>query len=197
MDQSSRSQLEAFVDKAHRVERSAYLKKLLAQGGTKLTINWSRQDGLIMTSNFPGEEEVDALVLTARLFAQDNDRVSFGSLAKLMEKEPTLSAEWKDRFTDTRDSLNEFLQSKSIVRNPDGTGPTQWEIFETFVYGGLAHTGKAKEETYKAWKSNGAQFAMYESEFHRTLTHLLDAVYQVRLISELELKGEPIPPFED
>lgn len=197
MKHSSRVQLSTFVEKALEVEHSSYIQGVLQQGGVKLTFSWEKGIGGGHSHNFPDQEAVKALVLTARLFAQGNDQVSFRRLSAL-ESDAGISEEWKDRFRNTRDCLNSFLQSPSIIRNEDGSSKhSYWEIYETFVYGGLAHTGKTHEPTYKSWVANKLGFPLYESEFHRVLIALLDAVYQTRLFSEMELKGEPIPPFED
>jgi hypothetical protein len=192
MTQDSREQLEAFVDKAATVERSAYLKKIKTQGGTKVNLRYSDGEFVEMTDNFPDEEAINALVLTARLFIQKNDKVSIRRMADL-ENDPDISDEWKERYSDARDLLNTVLDSPGMVKIGE-KHYTAREIFDVFLYGALAHTEKAQSDLYNLWLKTPV-FKLLESEFHLVVQNLLNTVGYLAHYSRMELDGKAIPPI--
>jgi hypothetical protein len=183
----SREQLEAFVERAARLERSRYFKKFQEEGGTAWTIQWNRDAGCTLTNNFPDEEAIDAVVLTARLFCQGNDLVALKNIAKL-DDDVTLSDEWKSQFRATREALNTFLDSLTVV-TIDGKYYSYREIFDIFLYGGLAHTNRTYAPIYRQWKGN----PIIEQQFHKALFNLLDAALYVGNWTREELAGRPVP----
>jgi len=187
---SSKIQLKLFLQKADRVARSNYLQKIIKQDGTRLSFSWSKGVGGGFSNNFPEEEAVDALMLTVRMFVQNNDQVSFASLAKLID-DVGISDGWKERFNDVRKKLNEFLDGNSIL-NLDGKIYTHMEVFEVFLYGHLAHLNRTKVNLYNKWSKNPLGFPMIENEFHLTVTTLLNAVSYLAYFTRLELAGEEI-----
>ncbi|MES4785008.1 MAG: hypothetical protein C4294_03470, partial [Nitrospiraceae bacterium] len=56
------------------------------------------------------QDEVDAFVLTYRLFTQGNDRISIRSLATVYAK-TWMPEEARQRFSEARDQVNEYLRS--------------------------------------------------------------------------------------
>jgi len=190
MKAESKEQLELFVQKADRVERSAYLKKVIEHEGTQIKFSWTKGVGGGFSHNFPEEEAIDALMLTARMFVQNNDKVSFGSLSKLID-DPGISDGWKARFTEVRQKLNAFLDGNSIL-NIDGKTYSHREIFEVFLYGHLAHSNAEKAKLYAVWSGNPLAFPMIEAEFHWTVTELLRAVAYLAHFTRMELAGDEI-----
>lgn len=194
MTQQSREQLQGFIQRADRVERSTYWKKMMQEGGAKVSFRWAKDAGGGYAHNFPDEEAVDALMLTARMFVQNNDPVSFGNMANL-DADPGLSDAWKERLHDVRTGLNGFLDGNSMFQI-DGQRYTHREIFYTFLYGYLAHTDKKYAAKFNLWKSNTLAFPMIEWEFHHIVGRLLAAVDYLAHWTRMELNGEAIPPIE-
>lgn len=193
MKAASREQLLRFVERSDRVERSAYVKRVLDQGGTKLTINWTSGQGGSITTTVPNEEEVDALVLTARMFVQNNDPISFGNLARL-DTDPGISAGWKEQMCEAREKLNDHLDADSLA-SADGARLTNRDIFYTFLYGGLAHTDPKRGPLFRQWKSNPVVFATMEFAFHATLFRLAHTVRCLGAYTKMELAGQEVPPI--
>lgn len=194
MTTDSREQMSRFVERADRVERSRYLRRVIEQGGTSVNFNWSREaGGGTITTNHPDEEAVDALILTARMFVQNNDPISFGNMANL-DDDAGISSEWKEQIQGVRQSLNGYLYSKSFL-NIDGKHYTNWEIFDVFLYGHLAHTNMDKATLYKLWSSNQLGFPIVQQAFHMAVMHLLHAVSRLATLCRMELAGAPIPPL--
>lgn len=193
MTPESKAALEGFVERADRVARSSYLQKVLSQGGTRVTFSWTRGAGGFYSDNLPDEEARDALLLTARMFVQNNDPVSFGNMGKL-DADAGISSGWKERVKDVRAVLNGYLDSPSAFEI-DGKKYTHREIFNVFLYGGLAHTDPQLSPVYKTWAANPLGFPMVNWEFHQVVIELLRAVEYLAEFTRMELKGEAIPPI--
>lgn len=193
MTDESREALSGFVERAERIARSGYWKKVMEQGGTRVSFSWTRGVGGYYSDNLPDEEARDALLLTARMFVQNNDPVSFGNMAKL-EGDPGVSEEWKERVRDVRAALNGYLDSPSAF-DIDGKRYTHREIFNVFLYGGLAHTDPKLAPVYRLWRDNKLAFPMINWEFHQVVVELLQAVDYLAHYSKMELNGEQIPPI--
>lgn len=182
--------MERFVEKASRIERSRYLRTVAEQGGTKLDFAWDKNSGITISTNFPDEEAVDAIVLTARMFVQNNDHVSFNNLAKILD-DPGVSSAWKARFTRIREHVNQFLDTPSAMKINDKP-QTHRAIFDVVLYGHLAHTNAAKATMYADWAEHPLALALVEADFHLTLTQLVKAVSQLSVYTKMELAGESI-----
>lgn len=194
MTDETRLQLRAFVERAERVLRSSYVKHVMEQPEPPtITMKTVPDQGFMITNNLPDEEARDALLLTARMFVQNKDSVSFGSMAKL-DGDPGLSQEWKDRMNAIRSALNTRLDKPSWF-HIDGVHCTERDIFNTLLYGHFAHSDEKYVAKYRTWRANPLGYPYIDWQFHMTLLALLRAVNHLLNITVMELNGEPIPPL--
>lgn len=186
--------MENFVKRTERLERSSWAKRIAAQGGTDLSMSFGT-GGSSMSHNLPNEEELDAFLLTGRMFVQNNDPVSFGNMGKL-EGDPDVSEGWKDRVRNARAELNGYLDSASNF-NIDGVARTHRDIFKIFLYGGLAHTDATLAPIYELWKSNPLGYPLIEQRFHGILGRIMYAATYLAHFTRLELAGETLPDLTE
>jgi len=126
------------------------------------------------------------------VFMQNNDMVSFGSMAELLT-DPNISQGWKDHFNAIRNDLNSELHSPTLVEH-NGAQLTYWELFQTFLYGNLGHSDKKLKVVYKTLRDDKMNFPMAESEFHNACILLVTSAANLASLSRMELDGEVIPP---
>ena len=184
--------LNLFVEKVERLEQSSLLRALLERG-SKVTVKWSAQDSQLRVAHTaPTQDEVDAFVLTLRLFRQNNDRISLNNVGKLYESLP-ISAELKKHYEMHRANLNEFLDAHTFIAI-DGDRPTKREVFETVLYGHLAHLELPKQERYRKWMVNPVAGSMIEFEFVGVLDmfrRTLSVMAEIHRRALKELAGNP------
>src|SRR5262245_57956512 len=121
--EEGRTALILFNEKAERLARSSFLKQL-DETPLSLTLTFGVDDPEI-SSTAPGEDPVDAFVLTLRFFLQDKEPSSFRRLADVYETLPIPEA-LRKRFRTTRRNLNAFLDSLvaiGIVMQGNRVGP--------------------------------------------------------------------------
>ncbi len=132
MRDQTRQILELFVEKADLLETRNFVKHVTEHGIT-LNLRMTQDEPTILTQNLPGDEALAALIVTIRMFIQDNDSISLRNLDKLMD-DPGLSGNWKAQVTDVRDQNNVYLNSlPPITVDYEGVRPTSLEILKVFV----------------------------------------------------------------
>lgn len=149
--------------------------------------------GASISHNLPDEEELEAFLLTGRMFVQNNDPVSFGNMGKLVD-DAGVSEGWKERVRNARTELNGYLDSLSNF-NIDGKDRTHREIFNIFLYGGLAHTDPKLAPIYELWKSNPMGYPLVEQGFHRILSQIMYAATYLAHFTRIELAGDSLPDW--
>jgi hypothetical protein len=223
MRDETRNALKLFVEKADKLLSGGYVRYLQEHGGTSLGYHFTKEvegeeikEGGSFTIEYkhPDNDAIEAFVLTFRFFIQQNERISFKSLADNALNDPGLSQEWKDEFVKVRDSLNAYLDSNTfitervvgVVKDRD-TGEdrhideshviTHRELMETFVYGGLAHANEEKMRVYKRWQGNPlGGFQFMQSVFDDVLMRVLSHIRYVAWLCEQELTGQKIQPSQ-
>jgi hypothetical protein len=122
------------------------------------------------------QDEIDAFVLSYRVFTQKNDRLSISSLARLYEKE-WMPPRGRECFEDARKQLNDHLDSRATVTFPDGYMLVR-ALVDIIIYGGLAHSNEEKARIFDSWESSGfmgfmwADFMAYAREAVETLKYI-------------------------
>lgn len=144
-----RAVLEDFIGKARHLTTLSYTAQL--NKPISVSIKW--KDNVAETSREgPGEEELQAFLLTLRLFCQDNEEISLRNMAQRVSA-LQLDGTLKQKFIDRRDSLNAWLDRahgppKFKIGGDDFI--TNRQIFEAFTYGKYAHL--TKSEIVKGWE---------------------------------------------
>jgi hypothetical protein len=142
--------LNLFIEKAELLRLSSLVKTLIANQGTKLDIeaNLSTSEWSIKSTTLDSEQ-LDAFLLTMRLFIQNNERISICRTAELI-RSLDVSEDLKERFLKPRDYLNNYLNGKSSF-SIHGDRPTYKEIMDTVLYGYHGHLSLEKHRRYKKW----------------------------------------------
>ncbi|MBI3413013.1 MAG: hypothetical protein HY051_02965 [Candidatus Aenigmarchaeota archaeon] len=107
------SALKLFNEKAKKLEGLSFTK-MLAEQKTGVTLSGKQGHPLTIERSGPGDEAIDAFVLTLRFFVQDNESISLRNFAHLYAGLP-VDQELIDNFNAARDALNSFLDNKPLV----------------------------------------------------------------------------------
>jgi len=129
--------LDLFNKQFEKLKSSDFLKKLeLEPSGA--SFKWKRGEGFIeITRKGPSDDEVKLFVIDIRLFMQNNESISFGNLADFCNFD-FISDDWKEKFKQARDFLNDYLDSKSpYTHNREEI--INKKLFDLFAYGDMTH----------------------------------------------------------
>jgi hypothetical protein len=173
-----RRTLRLFNEKAEKLNGLQFLAALRAGKGS---YKFEGRVGKPMqvTGDLATVDEVDAFVLTFRLFIQDNESISIRRLAALYAETPEL-ASLTDRVSGIRSKMNGYL---------DGNSPIVWQkqpvsrrrILDVFLYGGLAHTHRDKTEEYSRWVEHEYMAIPFQSEFYDIVGAVTQTIFWLRL----------------
>jgi hypothetical protein len=183
-----RRTLRLFNEKAEKLNSLQFVAALRAGKGSYKMKGRVGQP-LQVTGDFASVDEVDAFVLTLRLFIQDNEPISIRRLVAAYEQTPEL-APLLDKVRGIREKLNKHL---------DGPSPIIWQleqvprrrILEVFLYGGLAHTHRGKTEEYASWMEHEYMAMPFQAEFYDIVAALTQTVFWLRQenLEALEILG--------
>jgi hypothetical protein len=123
-------------------------------------------------------EEVDAFVLTYRMLTQNNDRFSIGNLAQIYDSD-WIPEDAAHNFRESRRLLNDHLDGTYSTANLGEPIPTR-TILEVFLYGALAHSNPAHEQTFLAWTADGGMTGLFWAEFIAALKVMMRFFQHVR-----------------
>lgn len=99
------------------------------------------------------QDDIDAFVLTYRMFVQRNDRISVYKLEAIYGKD-WMPPEAALSFTDALTTMNDYLDS-SISASIGETSIARRQLVDIMLYGGLAHINAVKEDVYRSWTQSG------------------------------------------
>lgn len=117
-------------------------------------------------------DEVEAFVLTYRMFTQRNDRISLPSLARIYER-PWMPPEAAAPFAHARSEVNAYLDSPTSLL--DGPRPIpRRHLIDVIIYGGLAHTNRRNERILRSWMEPGGITGFIWAEFIVALRRMMD-----------------------
>ena len=187
LDGNDLKSMELFIDKAEKLRYNSFTKKITSEG-FGITISAKKDGNVNVKQKFPTNESIDAFVLTLRFFIQDNESSSFGNLAKIYSKLPDHCKEKKE-FLRTRKELNDYLDlpDKSLNITENGKTITNNEIFNTFVYGGLAHANVKHKKKYDEWMTNPLSplaGPILQQEFINIMSNILNVIYYIQELNE-------------
>lgn len=175
------STLKLFNEKVDKLINSRFVKHLQENKGLKVSMKSSVGEKVGISHNLPDHDAIDAFVLTVRFFIQDNEPMSLRNMAKLYS-ELSISQNTKDDFNYVRDKLNSELDKKSMF-NLEGKDLTRRNVFDTFIYGGLAHAEAKKKEDFDKWMRIEPLAAFIIAEFNNVLIYFLDCIAYIRNVN--------------
>jgi hypothetical protein len=178
-ENATRSALELFNEKAERLLQSSLVASLL-DPNTGVKISGERQaDGSFELSTHlkgPSQEAIDAFVLTFRFFIQDNETMSLRNIAEVY-RESGLDQEFLDRLESARSATNRLLDSDNLFNITfNESTPSNRDVMEAFIYGGLAHANAEKRRLLSEWLGFPPTSALFTACFTSVLGHVLSAI---------------------
>lgn len=192
MHEKEIERLRLFIAKVEKLQGLSLVKSLI-DNGSSFTVSWSQESAALNYETVgPSQEQLDAFVLTIRLFIQNNDAVSIHNIAALVESLPSTS-ELNDYFAKHRANLNAYLDSSGML--VFGTDrPTKREILETVIYGHLSHLEESRRKRYGSWTSVPMMQELVSFEFVGVLVVLLRTLSSMAEIARRivwQLEGKP------
>ena len=178
--------LVLFNEKVDKLLNSGFVKHIQQEGGLKVTLNASVNKPLEIIDNLPRQDAVDAFVLTLRFFIQNNESTSLQNMEKLYN-EITISPTTKMEFNSVKDKLNSELSKDSGI-HLQGKSLTLGDIFETFIYGGLAHANPKLKKTFDSWMQMREIRVYITATFNSVLMYFLACIARIKAINLITLK---------
>ncbi|WP_338835118.1 hypothetical protein [Bradyrhizobium septentrionale] len=180
--------LRAFCRRVDRLEQSGFSKRFETDVPNVIAKmnepSFQREEGLRFSivarveswvEDF-SQDEIDAFVLSYRVFTQDNDRLSIRNLSKIFAKD-WMYPNARECFDDARAQLNGHLDRASTITFPEGRISVR-ALVDTIIYGGLAHSNEEKSKIFDSWEHSGimgfiwAEFMAYAREVVDTLKYM-------------------------
>jgi hypothetical protein len=175
--------LGLFNDKAERLRQGKFARRVFG-GESGVTVSGGVDKPTTAVRHGPDEDAIEAAVLTFRFFIQDNEPSSLRNMSKLYPTLPT-AAYLSANFLDAREKLNKYLDGPLGMQiTINGKALTRREVYDTFIYGDLAHSNQAKEEQFKRWQKNEILFALLQNEFVVTLAQTLDFLWYMQMLNK-------------
>jgi hypothetical protein len=179
--------LELFNKKADKLLDSPFVHALTS-GKTDATISGQRQDNgsfeITPQLRGPSAHAVDAFILTFRFFIQDNETTSLRNFATIYDEIGDDDG-FLSRFNSARDAINQFLDSPNLTNITfNDSRPTNREVMDIFIYGGLAHARPAKYRQFKAWMGFPLTNVLFNLCFVSVLGAVLQAISFIRHLNE-------------
>jgi hypothetical protein len=178
--------LRLFNEKAERLLNTRFVKYLEETRKLSVSISAKKGQDVQVTRILPDPDAIEAFVLTFRFFIQDNEKSSFRQICQTYGKLP-ISSELKRNLVDWRKGLNDYLDKK-ISMTIQGRNPSNRELLDIFIYGGLAHANPQKKAIYDEWKKMGFVYQFLEVEFCSVLEVVLRAILYVAGINKKAMK---------
>jgi hypothetical protein len=131
----------------------------------------------------PSVEAIKAFVLTFRFFIQDNESISLHKIASIYDS-TNIEDKQKEFFNSARNSVNEMLDSPNLFSlKINDSIPTNREILDTFIYGGLAHAHPEKYKLFKEWMNFPPTAVILQTCFNTILGQILQALDYIKNVN--------------
>ena len=194
---TDRDVLEIFVESADELLGSCFQAQAKT-GGIPTSLSWSQVDGFVAQRAGPEREAVKALLLTLRLFCQNNEPTSLCNMEDRISAS-AIAANLREEFRKSRANFNIFLDGPPSVGFPAGSGAdTRRDIFNTFVCGVFAHANPRCRRQVKDWESLPyyedvqAQFDLILLNFLAALAPMANVCRQLLDAGRSTLAPEPV-----
>lgn len=175
--------LNLFNEKAERLRQGNFAKRVFSQP-SGVTIKGEEGKPVVASRHGPDQDAIDAAVLTYRFFIQDNEDSSLRNMSTMYPEMPT-SAHLSANFLDARKKFNDYLDGPlGINLAINGKVLTRRDVYDTFIYGSLAHAKEQKEAQFKRWQANEILFPLLENEFVVTLAQLMDILWYMQILNK-------------
>jgi len=155
-----RQTLKLFCETVSEIETYPLYQKLLRHNVVNSDLKV--RDGLVVDASIRDldENDVRSFILTARLFGQNNERISIRNVSDIVERRVSKRLVLWMNFNAYREGWNEFGK-QTLPRS----GDTMGGVFDVFLYGHYAHKNPEKEAIYEQWKRTADGFVARKSAF--------------------------------
>lgn len=177
--------LNLFNEKVQKVLNSKFIKE---SNEKKLgeTLEWNLNDS---TGNLDfsysvlnhDEDWTQSVLMTIRMFKQDDDKLSIRNLSKFYES-LDIDKEFKTTFTELRTYLNDYLDNESKTLLDDK--PTRRILLDTILYGDIAHTSTKERQLLEKWKSDEVVWDLAYVEFERIIHEFINVLELIKNLNE-------------
>ena len=185
------SALRLFNEKVRELLELSFVKAVTYPNAGFSLSGERQEDGsfkMQSTIRGPSVEAVKAFVLTFRFFIQDNETTSLRNIASLYDSR-NIDPQQRAHFQSARIEVNKMLDAPNFLNlNYNGVTPTNRQIMDVFVYGGLAHANPEKYKTYKDWMSFPPAAVMLQTCFNTILGHILQALAYIEQVNDTTLQ---------
>lgn len=176
--------LGVFNEQADKLESLGFTRTVISEPLT-FNIRYDSEKGGGAWRTGPGDESIDAFVLTFRQFFQNNDAISFQNIAghyDALLADSVIPESLAEEYGETRAALNRFLDAETYMNHNDRQ-LTHRYILDVFLYGALAHTDKEKRAVYHEWQAVPIFFPMVKREFTAVMREVLAVIFGMRGIN--------------
>ena len=188
--------LELFNAKATKLNGSRFLAAARS-GRQGYRIAGKLGVGYELESHLPDDEDIESYVLTLRLFLQRLDRIDLKSIATTYESLP-VSSTLQTRAGGIAKSVELYLDAQSPIII-DQQRLSRRTVWETILYGGLAHANPDKHPTYVTWTADELKRVVTHDQFVDIALVITQAIFDMRHVNidalvELRKEIEVAPP---
>ena len=173
----AKQRLRLFNEKADTLRRGNFKAKVFIEDHG-FTMTFGTKKPTAGEKRGADEDSTLALVATLRFFVQPRDGISFKQMAELYEILP-VPDEDKGHVKTAHDDVEAFLDSlvSGVGLVIDGEKLTNRNLFETFMYGWLAHANTDKRSHYEQWVKDSPLRFMMETIFEEIVAVLLNVIF--------------------
>ncbi len=181
--------LRLFQEKVEKLLSLKFVDEIRREAGGAI-VEYHHEKGWDSIFVGPSDETLDAVVLTLRLFMQDNERISVRNVRRLY-METDLSSSLKQEFQALGENLNAQLDRATNIAIEEAKHLTFREVLHIFVYGSHAHTTPKWHRLHSELKTTPF-FPLLQNDFVIALAFSLRILYKMSLVNRraiAELEG--------
>lgn len=184
------SALELFNEKAEKLRALGFVRSLETDN-SGFQVTFHPEGGVSASRYGPDNEAVEAFVLTFRVFVQNNEPSSIRNTVnryRRLHQESLIPTVLLNNFEDARNKLLNYLASNTplVIGGQDINVETRaiiyQEVFDVFMWGGLAHANRQQKERFDDWSKGSMRhfFPMLEDFFIEVLREYLRVIWYMR-----------------
>lgn len=174
--------LKLFNKKAEKILKTRFVEKLNERKPFRISLIGVGSKAKMETI-LPDQDAIDAFVLTFRFFYQNNERSSFGNLARVYH-DANLSPELENEFSEARKRINQYLDGTFPYNLEGCSATTMRDFFDTVLYGGLAHASHDKALEFDRLMNTPVTAEVVQMTFCSALELMLRAIVYVSCINK-------------
>lgn len=135
-------------------------------------------------------EDLDAYALNLRPLIQAQDGYSIRCLAAIYEALPEDYAEEKSAFAYVRGELNAFFSRETSLQILPGKRLTNWDLLETYLYGGIAHNSQKHFGNFIKLTQSG-EFTLFTLAPFLNLMHFLNnSIQKLAILNKVVIERD-------